>query len=60
MFVATTCSIIFGAGMPGFSFFFGDMINGIGEATTGDTSAFKDSAVLFILIGGIVAIVSWL
>lgn len=36
MFWATVMSILFGLGMPGFSLFFGEMINGLGDTTEGD------------------------
>jgi len=42
MISATIFSLLFGAGMPGFSFFFGEMINGMGKSTDGDMTHFKD------------------
>ena len=39
---ATICSVLFGAGMPGFSLFFGEMINGLGKATDGNMNHFKE------------------
>jgi len=60
LIIAFTCSTVFGAGMPGFSFFFGEMINGLGDTTSGDFSMFKDSAKLFLIVGGATAVVAWL
>lgn len=37
---AITSSICFGLGMPGFSLLFGEMINGLGEATDGEYDTF--------------------
>ena len=58
-FFGTLCSIIFGAGMPGFSFFMGEMINGLGDATSGEMDSFKDSALLFLILGFVMWVVSW-
>ena len=60
MFFATVCSIIFGGGMPGFSLFFGEMINGLGASTDGDYDLFKKNALFMVVLGAIMWIMSWL
>lgn len=41
MFFAFLFSAIFGAGMPGFSLYFGELINSLGKTTEGNFDAFK-------------------
>ena len=57
--IGTVCSIIYGAGMPGFSFFMGEMINGLGDATSGNMDNFKDSSFLMLMLGVVVMFVAW-
>ena len=59
MWLAIAASWIFGAGMPGFCFFFGGMIDGMGEGS-GDMSALKNSAVSMLYLGFGVWIFSWM
>jgi len=60
MFWAFVCSFIFGAGMPGFSLLFGEMINGLGDTTKGEMDTFKSSAIMMILLGVVMWVMSWL
>lgn len=51
-------SAIFGAGMPGFCFFFGGMIDGVGEARSAADS-FKNNAAMMSGLGVIMWGFSW-
>lgn len=60
MLIGGFCSAVFGAGMPGFSFFFGDMINGMGDTYSNNYDQFKESAAMMLGLGGVMWIMSWL
>lgn len=59
MFAAFICSFIMGGGMPGFSFFFGEMINGLAETAEGEMDTFKDGALLMFYLGFVMWAASW-
>jgi len=59
MITAFWCSVLFGAGMPGFSFFFGDMINGLGDTTGGNFSTMKTTAAMMGILGFAMMFFSW-
>jgi len=60
MLVGGISSFIFGCGMPGFSLFFGEMINGLGTSQSGDFSTLKTSALLMCWLGVAMFFMSWL
>ena len=61
MTVGFISSVLFGAGMPGFSVFFGGMIDGMGEQSADDASSLlKEQALMMVYFGLGVWIFSWL